>query len=72
VAGCCECGDEPSSSCATELVSFIVLIKQRGNFTCIIELHRLSQHIPFEGHLKNTSYEEHVLLFMLFLHLFFY
>jgi hypothetical protein len=21
VAGCCECGDEPSSSCATELVS---------------------------------------------------
>jgi hypothetical protein len=22
VAGCCECGDEPSGSCATELVSF--------------------------------------------------
>jgi hypothetical protein len=22
VAGCCECGDEPSSSCATELVSY--------------------------------------------------
>jgi hypothetical protein len=21
VAGCCECGDEPSSSCATEFVS---------------------------------------------------
>jgi hypothetical protein len=21
VAGCCECGDEPSSSCATELVT---------------------------------------------------
>jgi ArsR family metal-binding transcriptional regulator len=21
VAGCCECGDEPSDSCATELVS---------------------------------------------------
>jgi hypothetical protein len=21
VAGCCECGDEPSGSCATELVS---------------------------------------------------
>jgi hypothetical protein len=22
VAGCCECGDEPSRSCATELVSY--------------------------------------------------
>jgi hypothetical protein len=22
VAGCCECGDEPSASCATELVSY--------------------------------------------------
>jgi hypothetical protein len=21
-AGCCECGDEPSGSCATELVSY--------------------------------------------------
>jgi hypothetical protein len=25
VAGCCECGDEPSGSCATELVSYILL-----------------------------------------------
>jgi hypothetical protein len=25
VAGCCECGDEPSASCATELVSYIIL-----------------------------------------------
>jgi hypothetical protein len=24
VAGCCECGDEPSGSCATELVSYIL------------------------------------------------
>jgi hypothetical protein len=23
VAGCCECGDEPSGSCATELVSVL-------------------------------------------------
>jgi hypothetical protein len=23
VAGCCECGDEPSGSCATELVMFV-------------------------------------------------
>jgi hypothetical protein len=26
VAGCCECGDEPSGSCATELVSLSVLL----------------------------------------------
>jgi hypothetical protein len=25
VAGCCECGDEPSGSCATELVSYVIL-----------------------------------------------
>jgi hypothetical protein len=25
VAGCCECGDEPSGSCATELVSWLVM-----------------------------------------------
>jgi hypothetical protein len=24
VAGCCECGDEPSGSCATELVSLLI------------------------------------------------
>jgi hypothetical protein len=24
VAGCCECGDEPSGSCATELVGWLV------------------------------------------------
>jgi hypothetical protein len=24
VAGCCECGDEPSGSCATELVSYCI------------------------------------------------
>jgi hypothetical protein len=23
VAGCCECGDEPSGSCTTELVSWL-------------------------------------------------
>jgi hypothetical protein len=23
VAGCCECGDEPSGSCATEFVSYV-------------------------------------------------
>jgi hypothetical protein len=25
VAGCCECGDEPSGSCSTELVIYVVL-----------------------------------------------
>jgi hypothetical protein len=27
MAGCCECGDEPSGSCATELVRYIVFQK---------------------------------------------
>jgi hypothetical protein len=35
VAGCCECGDEPSGSCATELVSYkiftLILNKQVRN-----------------------------------------
>jgi hypothetical protein len=26
VAGCCECGDEPSGSCATELVSYLFVV----------------------------------------------
>jgi hypothetical protein len=26
VAGCCECGDEPSGSCATELVVVVVVV----------------------------------------------
>jgi hypothetical protein len=26
VAGCCECGDEPSGSCATELVSYVRVV----------------------------------------------
>jgi hypothetical protein len=26
VAGCCECGDEPSGSCATELVMFFFIL----------------------------------------------
>jgi hypothetical protein len=28
VAGCCECGDEPSGPCATELVSYCVTAVQ--------------------------------------------
>jgi hypothetical protein len=38
VAGCCECGDEPSDSCATELVSWLhfqvsVIIIYSDNFS---------------------------------------
>jgi hypothetical protein len=33
VTGCCECGDEPSGSCATELVSCIA---HRFFFTYVI------------------------------------
>jgi hypothetical protein len=28
VAGCCECGDEPSGSCTTELLSLQYLVKR--------------------------------------------
>jgi hypothetical protein len=31
VAGCCECGDEPSGSCATELVYF-----SKVNFSLVV------------------------------------
>jgi hypothetical protein len=34
VAGCCECGDEPSGSCATELVSSL-LWRKNINFNCM-------------------------------------
>jgi hypothetical protein len=27
VAGCCECGDEPSGSCSTELVKTVIYVK---------------------------------------------
>jgi hypothetical protein len=30
VAGCCECGDEPSGSCATELVTLLLLTLSLG------------------------------------------
>jgi hypothetical protein len=30
VAGCCECGDEPSGSCATELVRDNVSEERKG------------------------------------------
>jgi hypothetical protein len=33
VAGCCECGDEPSGSCATELVSYPSLLQTFGIYS---------------------------------------
>jgi hypothetical protein len=39
VAGCCECGDEPSGSCATELVRLnIVSLQQHCGLSSRIEL----------------------------------
>jgi hypothetical protein len=32
VAGCCECGDEPSGSCATELVSVTWALNVSNSF----------------------------------------
>jgi hypothetical protein len=34
VAGCCECGDEASGSCATELVSSLVYILVHTTLVC--------------------------------------
>jgi hypothetical protein len=42
VAGCCECGDEPSGSCPTELV--ITIIKSRRM--------RLEEYVPHGGNEK--------------------
>jgi hypothetical protein len=36
VAGCCVCGDEPSGSCATELVSFEILANIRNYASVVI------------------------------------
>jgi hypothetical protein len=36
VAGCCECGDEPSGSCATELVSLV------RKWLCVGELKKIA------------------------------
>jgi hypothetical protein len=42
VAGCCECGDEPSGYCATELVSYKLTVLDLG-----ILLHcEYSFHLP--------------------------
>jgi hypothetical protein len=38
VAGCCECGDEPSGSCATELVSLCPRKELLDSFGCLIRI----------------------------------
>jgi hypothetical protein len=51
VAGCCECGDEPSGSCATELVSLLIMFAGRIKVyggpqfgeTCLIHVMTLKQ-----------------------------
>jgi hypothetical protein len=41
VAGCCECGDEPSGSCTTELVSLVsyvhllYVVQSKNSWTCL-------------------------------------
>jgi hypothetical protein len=35
VVGCCECGDEPSDSGATELISYLLLTNEREAFDII-------------------------------------
>jgi hypothetical protein len=32
VAGCCECGDEPSGSCATELFKYLIVVYLMTSF----------------------------------------
>jgi hypothetical protein len=41
VAGCCECGDEPLDSWATELVNTLTLCRGQGIEPCTNSLHHL-------------------------------
>jgi hypothetical protein len=39
VVGCCECGDEPSGSCATELISVLtMLIVVKNEFHIVLPI----------------------------------
>jgi hypothetical protein len=38
VAGCCECGDEPSGSCATELLLLLLLSRVTGFLSSMVLL----------------------------------
>jgi hypothetical protein len=39
VVGCCECGDEPSGSCATDLVSYMINNIQKVLASCTQEIY---------------------------------
>jgi hypothetical protein len=44
VAGCCECDDEPSGSCATELVSlYLVSVSRYSKMQSFLGLHTSSE-----------------------------
>jgi hypothetical protein len=44
VVGCCECGDEPSGSCATELVSYVTFINYPQSCSLIVLIMQRSNH----------------------------
>jgi hypothetical protein len=53
VAGCCECGDEPSGSCATELVSYTCTSLRLKTHVSIKVLYKV--HATPNGKINNTS-----------------
>jgi hypothetical protein len=54
VAGCCECGDEPSASCATELFSYSFMSKLLCVAGFAIHSSKYSTH-TVSGHFKVCS-----------------
>jgi hypothetical protein len=63
VAGCCECGDEPSGSCATELVSYFYV----QNFTfycCFMYKQKENEKVDFVKYFKNCV--AHILTIFLY------
>jgi hypothetical protein len=57
VAGCCECGDEPSGSCATELVNAIyrdikdqfILLSMNRCYQLHFQIINIMQSISFQS-----------------------
>jgi hypothetical protein len=54
VAGCCECGDEPSGSCATELVSYCNSPLTGTSMSDYSTLHELS-FVYYNNNNKNNN-----------------
>jgi hypothetical protein len=52
VVGCCECGDEPSVSCATELVSYTEIISHLKTLCSHIQPHMTSHNQTAAYHLN--------------------